>query len=83
MCSFYSITTNKPRSETCSRSRGIGNLPPLPVIFPDQIAPVVRVNEGERELTMMRWGMPNPPQLPGITPPSRPDVEDMQPSLPL
>jgi hypothetical protein len=28
--------------------------------FPDQMAPVVRINEGERELTMMRWGMPNP-----------------------
>jgi hypothetical protein len=27
------------------------------------MAPVARVNEGERELTMMRWGMPNPPQL--------------------
>ena len=27
----------------------------------------VRANEGDRELTMMRWGMPNPPQFPGIT----------------
>jgi putative SOS response-associated peptidase YedK len=35
-----------------------GNLPPLPAVFPDQMAPVVRVNDGERELTMMRWGMP-------------------------
>jgi putative SOS response-associated peptidase YedK len=31
------------------------------------MAPVVRANEGERELTMMRWAMPNPPQFPGIT----------------
>jgi len=29
---------------------------------------VVRINEqDERELTLMRWGMPNPPQFPGIT----------------
>ena len=44
-----------------------GNLPPLPAIFPDQVAPVVRMNEGERELTMMRWGMPSPPKFRGIT----------------
>jgi hypothetical protein len=34
-----------------------GNLPPLPAIFPDQVAPVVRMNEGERYLTMM-FGVP-------------------------
>jgi putative SOS response-associated peptidase YedK len=40
-----------------------GNLPPLPGIFPDQLAPVVRnVQDGSRELTMMRWGFPPPPQ---------------------
>jgi len=38
-----------------------GNLPPLPGVFPDYSAPVVRNTEsGERELTMMRWGMPSP-----------------------
>jgi hypothetical protein len=26
-----------------------GNLPPLRAVFPDQMAPVVRVNDGERE----------------------------------
>ena len=31
-----------------------------------QVAPVDRVNEGERELIMMRWGMPTQ-QYPGIT----------------
>jgi hypothetical protein len=31
-----------------------GNLPLLPAIFPNQVAPVVRMNEGERYLTMMR-----------------------------
>ncbi len=42
-----------------------GNLLPIPAIFPDQVAPVVRLNDGDRELTMMRWGMPNPPQYRG------------------
>ena len=37
----------------------IGNLPPLPGIFPDQIAPVVRTaRNGEHELAMLRWGFP-------------------------
>jgi putative SOS response-associated peptidase YedK len=53
------------RSVICLRSGDTtGNLPPLPAIFPDQMVPVVCVSEGERELTMMRWGMPNPPHSP-------------------
>ena len=45
-----------------------GNLPPLPAIFPDQMAPIVRVTpDGERELVMARWGMPGPPQFGGQT----------------
>ena len=39
-----------------------GNLPPLPGIFPDQLVPVVRNMESERELTMMRRGFPPPPR---------------------
>jgi putative SOS response-associated peptidase YedK len=39
-----------------------GNLPPLPGIFPDYPAPIVRNSEDGRELTMARWGMPTPPQ---------------------
>jgi putative SOS response-associated peptidase YedK len=36
-----------------------GNLPLFPAIFPDQLAPIVRVGaDGERELVMARWGMP-------------------------
>src|SRR6185436_2394703 len=37
-----------------------GNLPPLPGIFPDYSAPVVRnAPDGVRELAMCRWGMPS------------------------
>jgi len=35
------------------------NQPPLPAIFPDQLAPVVGTSkDGLREVTMMRWGFP-------------------------
>ena len=37
-----------------------GNLPPMPGVFPDYPAPIVRMADGERELTMARWGMPSP-----------------------
>ena len=37
-----------------------GNLPPLPGIFPDYLAPIVRNQPDGRELTMARWGMPSP-----------------------
>ena len=69
MCNLYSMTTNQKAIRDLFRVTrdSTGNLPRLPAIFPDQMAPVVRANEGERELIMMRWGMPNPPQFPGIT----------------
>lgn len=36
-----------------------GNQPPLPAIFPDQMAPVVRTaKDGVREVVTMRWGFP-------------------------
>jgi hypothetical protein len=33
-------------------------------VFPDYPAPVIR-NSGEREMVMMRWGMPPPPRTGG------------------
>jgi putative SOS response-associated peptidase YedK len=67
MCNLYSITTNQAAIRNLFKATrdNTGNLPPLPSIFPDNLAPVVRMYEGERELTMMRWGMPNPPQFGG------------------
>jgi len=41
-------------------NRYVGNLPPMPGVFPDYPAPVVRNAGAERELIMMRWGMPPP-----------------------
>ena len=43
-----------------------GNLPPLPGVFPDMPAPIVRIGvDGVREIAMARWGMPGPPQFGG------------------
>jgi putative SOS response-associated peptidase YedK len=66
MCNLYSVT--KPQSAIVAYTRAMrdrtGNLPPLPGIFPDYLAPIVRnAPDGVRELTMARWGMPCPPRF--------------------
>jgi hypothetical protein len=59
MCNLYSITTNQAAIIALFRvmNRYVGNLPPMPGVFPDYPAPVVRNAGAERELTMMRWGI--------------------------
>ena len=67
MCNLYSITRSQEamlRLFAVTRDLA-GNLPPLPNVFPDQLAPVARSAAGERQLEMMRWGMPGPPQFGG------------------
>ena len=68
MCNLYSVTKGQSaiRDLFSVKHDRAGNLPPLPAVFPDQMAPIVRngVN-GERELVMARWGMPGPPQYGG------------------
>jgi putative SOS response-associated peptidase YedK len=64
MCNLYSITRGQEAIRRLFRvTRDLtGNLPALPAVYPDTMAPVVRVTrDGERELTMMRWGFPPPP----------------------
>ena len=39
-------------------NRYVGNLEPMPGVFPDYPAPVIRNAGAERELIMMRWGTP-------------------------
>jgi putative SOS response-associated peptidase YedK len=64
MCNLYSITTNQAAILPLFRvmNRYVGNLPPIPGVFPDYPAPIVRNAGAERELTMMRWGMPPSPR---------------------
>lgn len=65
MCNLYGVTKGQQaitRFGKAYRDR-TGNLPRLPGIFPDYMAPVVRAaDDGERELAMMRWGFPPPPK---------------------
>jgi putative SOS response-associated peptidase YedK len=58
MCNLYSITTNQAAIIALFPvvNRYVGNPPPMPGVFPDYPAPVVRNAGAERELTMMRWG---------------------------
>src|SRR6202048_3535602 len=67
MCNLYSITTNQAAIIALFRvmNRYVGNLPPMPGVFPDYPAPVVRNAGAERELAMMRWGMRPPPKFGG------------------
>ncbi len=68
MCNLYSVTKGQSaiRDLFAVKHDRVGNLPPLPGIFPDYMAPMVRVDaDGERELVMARWGMPGPPQFGG------------------
>lgn len=66
MCNLYSVTKGQAAiiALTHALRDTTGNLPSLPGIFPDYMAPVVR-NNGVRELAMLRWGMPGPPQFGG------------------
>ena len=66
MCNLYSITKGQQaiRQLTLAMSDTTGNLPSMPAVFPDQAAPVVRnLPDGGRELALMRWGFPPPPNL--------------------
>lgn len=65
MCNLYSMTSNAEaiRAMTGAMRDTTGNLPPLPGIFPDYAAPIVRNTPEGRELAMVRWGMPTPTSI--------------------
>ena len=48
-------------------NRYVGNLPPMPGVFPDYPAPVIRNADAGTEMVTMRWGMPPPPRT-GVLP---------------
>jgi putative SOS response-associated peptidase YedK len=62
VCNLYSVTKDQVaiRELTGAMIDSTGNLPPLPGIFPNYSAPIVRNQSGGRELLMARWGMPSP-----------------------
>jgi putative SOS response-associated peptidase YedK len=60
VCNLYSMTKSQDaiRQITQAIYDKTGNMPPLPGIFRDQMAPIVRAaDDGARELMMARWGM--------------------------
>lgn len=63
MCNLYAHVSNRDAILALTRATrvagNVGNLAPQPAIYPDQAAPVVRNVNGERELAMLRWGMPS------------------------
>jgi putative SOS response-associated peptidase YedK len=68
VCNLYSITKGQAAIIAFTRAMRdlTGNLPPMPGVFPDYAAPIVRnAPEGVRELMLARWGMPGPPQFGG------------------
>lgn len=66
MCNLFSVTKGQQAIREALRAMAdrTGNLPPLPGIFPDQMAPVVRHGANGHELAMLRWGFPSPPGVP-------------------
>ncbi|WP_027173319.1 SOS response-associated peptidase [Methylobacterium sp. 10] len=64
MCNLYSLITSQAEIRKAfgvEEDRG-GNLPRMPGIFPDQMAPIIRVEDGRPTLDMFRWGIPGPKQ---------------------
>lgn len=85
MCNLYSQTKSQdamrrvfddlPGAEDAEVVDLTGNLPPMPGIWPDYPAPILRHRtSGGLQLSLARWGMPTPPQFlvgkrtdPGVT----------------
>jgi putative SOS response-associated peptidase YedK len=67
MCDLYSITANQAAIIALFRvlNRYVGNLPPMPGVFPDYPAPVIRNSDTGTEMVTMRWGMAPPPRTGG------------------
>jgi putative SOS response-associated peptidase YedK len=62
MCNLYSVTKGQATIRTLTNAMidRTGNMPPLPGIFPDYGAPIVREGGDGREIVLARWGMPSP-----------------------
>lgn len=66
MCNLYSVTSNQEAirdwAGVMTENDSSGNMQPMPSVFPDYAAPIVRNQRGVRELALVRWGMPTPPK---------------------
>lgn len=62
MCTRYSLTKGQAAILALIKAMkdNAGNVPSMPAIYPDGVAPVVRSTEKGTELIKMRWGFPKP-----------------------
>ena len=62
MCNLYSITTNQAAIIALFRvvNRYVGNLAPMPGVFPDYKAPIVRNGADGREFVARHLDVRNP-----------------------
>ena len=75
MCNLYSMLRSQDAMRRLfAAHERLGNQPPLPGIYPDYAAPIVRNGPDGRELVTARWGLPSPPSIlngksrdPGVT----------------
>ena len=87
MCNLYNVTTSRQAVLDFTRAmndRANWNEPSFDV-YPNNRAPVVRVGaDGEREMVMLQWGLPTPPERvkgkadPGTTNVRHPDYRHWQ-----
>ena len=65
MCNLYSMLRSQDAMRRLFDAHDrFGNQPPLPGIYPDYAAPIVRNGPDGRELVTARWGLPSPPSDP-------------------
>ena len=60
MCNLYSMTRSRDaiRQIAQAMNDSLGNLPELPGIYPDYLAPIVKLDQlGRREVVLARWGL--------------------------
>lgn len=67
MCNLYAATMAQDAMRQLFTPTPVldrlGNFKPLPQVYPDQQAPIVRKGSDGMEMVMGRWGMPTPPQF--------------------
>ena len=67
MCNLYSLSHRLQAilEMVAAMTKDIGNFGPMPGIFPDYPAPILRARgDGSLELALARWGMPSSRQAP-------------------
>jgi putative SOS response-associated peptidase YedK len=62
VCNLYSITSTKEAMRAFGKALkdSLGNAEPMPAVFPDASAPIMRNGPDGRELVKARWGLPSP-----------------------